>query len=95
MNDEEQRKKFAMMIADTIQGLLQESEDLTEILEKAANEGYDIFLTVFSGILIRRRDEGEEDDASPLPIKFEFTKYDKEFLQSIGIRPPDEKTESK
>ena len=92
MNDEEQRKKIAMMIADLIQELLYDSVDLTEILEEARDDGYDIFLTVFSGIMIRRRDE-EEEDAHPLPIKFEFTEFDKEFLQSIGIRPPKEKVD--
>ncbi len=91
MNDEGQRKKFAMMIADAIQELLQESDELTGILEEAADEGYDVFLTVFSGIMIRRRGEGEK--AKPLPMKFEFTELDKKFLQSVGIRPPDEKTE--
>ena len=92
MKDEEQRKRFAMIIADIIQELLQDSDDLTDILEVANEEGYDIFLTVFSGIMIRRRDEDEED-TQPLPIKFEFSEFDKEFLQSIGIRPPEEKVD--
>ncbi|MCP4404632.1 MAG: hypothetical protein GY801_45930 [bacterium] len=94
MSDEEQKQQFAIMIADIIQELLQDSDELSEILETASDEGYDIFLTVFSGIMIRRRDEDDveaEDTApGPLPIKFEFTEMDKEFLQSIGVRIPAE-----
>ena len=91
-NDEEQRKKFAIMIADVIQELLRDSEDLSAILEKANEEGYDIFLTILSGIMIRRQEESQHED-NPLPVKFEFTKFDKEFLQSIGIRIPEEDIE--
>ncbi len=95
MNEEEQRKKLALMIADVIQELLRDSDELAAILGKAQEEGYDIFLSIFSGIVIRRREEaqsagerkvrGEES----LPLKFEFTKSDKDFLQSIGIQVPD------
>ena len=95
MSDEEQKQQFAIMIADIIQDLLQDSDELTEILEAASDDGYDIFLTVFSGIMIRRRDEdevGNDEDSTPgpLPIKFEFTEMDKEFLQSIGVQIPSE-----
>lgn len=94
MNEEEQKKKFAMLIADLIQQLLRNSDELSEILEEANEEGYDIFLTVFSGIMIRDRDDGyeeeEEEQQQPLPLKFEFSRFDKEFLQSIGIRIPEE-----
>ena len=91
MSDEEQRKKLAMMIADVIQELLRDSEDLAIILEEATDEGYDIFLTIFSGIMIRRREERQQkQDDLPLPSKFEFTESDKEFLQSIGVQIPEE-----
>ncbi|GAK54946.1 hypothetical protein U27_01777 [Candidatus Vecturithrix granuli] len=88
MHDEERRKYFAMLIADIIQDLLRDSDELSEILETASKEGYDIFLTIFSGIMIRERDD--EEKSAPLPPKFEFTQFDKEFLQSIGVRLPDE-----
>ena len=61
MNDEEQRKQFAMMIADVIQELLKDSEELSAILEEANAEGYDIFLTILSGIMIRRREETDPE----------------------------------
>lgn len=87
MNDEEQRKKFAAMIADLIQELLQDSEDLSAILEEAHSEGYDVFLTIFSGIMLRRR---KEEEKKPIPAKFELTESDKEFLESIGLTIPEE-----
>lgn len=94
MSDEEQKQQFAIMIADIIQDLLQDSDELSEILETASDEGYDIFLTVFSGIMIQRRDEDDSEDEDkalgPLPIKFEFSEMDKKFLQSIGVRVPPE-----
>lgn len=91
MNEEERRKHFAMLIADIIQDLLRDSDDLSDILEEASEEGYDIFLTIFSGIIIRQREGSEKTEtSSPLPAKFEFTQFDKEFLQSIGVRLPDE-----
>ena len=93
MNDEEQRKRFAMMIADVIHQVLQESDDLTDILAEASDEGYDIFLTVFSGVMLQRRDDKKTNaktGETPLPEKFEFSQFDREFLQSIGIRPPEE-----
>ena len=94
MSDEEQKQQFAIMIADIIQELLQDSDELSEILETASDEGYDIFLTVFSGIMIQRRGEDQDDDedrkSGPLPIKFEFSEMDKKFLRSIGVRVPRE-----
>lgn len=92
MNDEEQRKQLAMMIADIIQELLRDSDELAAILEEASEEGYDVLLTIFSGILIRRREEEEDiEKDNSLPLKFELTPSDIEFLQSIGISPPEEK----
>ncbi len=91
MSDEERRKKIAMMIADIIQQLLRDSDDLSLILEEANEEGYNIFLTIFSEILIRRREgDQEEEEETSLPATFEFTQSDKEFLQSIGITIPEE-----
>jgi len=95
MSEEEQKKKLALMIADVIQQLLRDSDELADILGKAQEEGYDIFLSIFSGIVIRRREEppgegrkgAKEEDF--LPLKFEFTKSDKEFLKSIGIQVTD------
>ncbi len=85
MKKEDQRKRIAVMIANRIQEVLRESDELTELLEEARDDGYNVLLTVFSGIIVRRR-EGE--DAPPLPIKFEFTDFDKDFLHSIGIQVP-------
>ena len=96
MSDEEQKQQFAIAIADIIQDLLQDSDELSDILEAAREEGYDVLLTVFSGIMIQRRDErenAEEDEnnaPAPLPIKFEFSEMDKKFLRSIGVRVPRE-----
>ncbi len=87
MSDEEQRKKFAILIADIIQEILQDSDDLSSILEEASEEGYDVLLTVFSGVMIRRREIEEE---TPLPTTFELTESDKQFLESIGIAIPEE-----
>jgi hypothetical protein len=92
MSEDEQKKKFALMIADAIQQLLRDSDELANILEEAHEEGYDILLSIFSGIMIRRREahaagKGSQEEA--LPIRFEFTEFDKEFLKSIGIRVPD------
>lgn len=93
MSEDEHKKRLAMMIADAIQHLLRDSDELADILEEAHDEGYDIFLSIFSGIMIRRRGEHteeEEVEEEPLPMTFEFTKFDKEFLKSIGIQVPEE-----
>jgi len=95
MNEEEQKKKFGMMIADVIQQLLRNSEELSTILEKAHDEGYDVFLSIISGVVVRQREEKPSKDDhpetdEPLPITLEFTDQDKEFLHSIGIRVPDQ-----
>ena len=87
MNDEEQRRKLATIIADLIQEFIQESEDLSDVLEEAGNDGYDVFLTIMSGVMIRRRDQAEKN---PLPDTFELTQFDKEFLESIGIATSEE-----
>jgi predicted deacetylase len=93
MYDEEPKRKFAIMIADAIQQMLRNSDELTEILEEAQEEGYDVVLSIFSGIMIRRRDQADEDgeaDEQELPETFQFSDADKEFLQSIGIQVPDD-----
>jgi len=91
MSEDEQKKKLALMIADAIQQLLRDSDELAKILGKAHEEGYDIFLSILSGIVIRRRGETlrRTQEEESLPLKFEFTKSDKEFLQSIGIQIPE------
>jgi len=98
MSEDEQKKKLALMIADVIQQLLRDSDELTDLLGKAHDEGYEIFLSIFSGIVIRRRGETHSEHGAgqkrveerrALPLKFEFTKSDKEFLKSIGIQAPD------
>lgn len=95
MNEEEQRKRFAIMIADTIQQILRESDDLSGLLRQAHKEGYDVFLSIFSGVIVRRKHtDGDDDDdaemasetASSLPEVFEFTEEDRAFLKSIGIQ---------
>ena len=94
MSEDEQKKKLALMIADVIQQLLRDSDELADILGQAQEEGYDIFLSIFSGIVIRRREEAQSEGEMVekeklLPLKFEFTESDKEFLKSIGIQVPD------
>ena len=96
MSDEEQKKQFAIMIADAIQQLLRESDELAELLTWAHQEGYEVFLSIFSGIVIKRQGEdlSESSDAddqnnAPLPEKFEFTDSDRAFLKSIGIQEPE------
>ena len=94
MSEDEQKKKLALMIADVIQQLLRDSDELADILGQAQEEGYDIFLSIFSGIVIRRREEAQSEgkraeEEKLLPLKFEFTESDKEFLKSIGIQVPD------
>lgn len=96
MNEEEQKKQFAIMIADVIQQLLRESDELAELLTRAHQEGYEVFLSIFSGIVIKRQDEdpserpdADEQNSSPLPEKFEFTDSDRVFLKSIGIQVPE------
>jgi hypothetical protein len=98
MNEEEQKKQFALSIADVIQQLLRESDELAEILEYVREEGYDVFLSIFSGIVIKRHNEKRSDEADdegaqeldPLPLTFQFTEADKVFLKSIGIQAPEE-----
>lgn len=87
MNDEEQRRRIATLIVDLIQEFIQESDELSEVLEEASKEGYDVLLTIMSGVMIRRRDEAED---TPLPDKFELTQRDKEFLESIGVAVSEE-----
>jgi len=96
MHEDEQRKRLAIMIADVIQQLLRESDDLAEILRQAHQEGYDVFLSIFSGIIVRRKDSEDTEEAAdipeedqPLPEHFEFTEHDRAFLKSIGIQVPE------
>lgn len=96
MNEEERKKRLALLIADAIQQLLRESDELAEILERAHKEGYDVFLSIFSGIVIQRHGEKmldeldeRETDREALPLSTEFTKADKVFLKSIGIQVPE------
>lgn len=94
MSEDEQRKRLAGMIADTIQQLLRESNELTGLLQQANQDGYDVLLSIFSGVVVRRRhsDDSEDDEEtpqeemSPLPELFEFTNEDRAFLKSIGIQ---------
>ena len=93
MNEEEQKKEFAIMIADVIQQLLRESDELAELLTRAHQEGYEVFLSIFSGIVIKRQDkdstketETEEKGASILPEKFEFTDSVSPVHPMSGIR---------
>lgn len=89
MHDEEHRKKLAILIADIIHDLLQESDDLADVLEEAQKEGYDVFLTILSGIVIRRHDEKTSAADQETAVAFEFTESDKQFLASIGIQAPE------
>jgi hypothetical protein len=96
MNEEEQKKQFAIMIADTIQQLLRGSDELAELLTRAHQEGYEVFLSIFSGIVVKRQDEepsakpdADDQNSAPLPEKFEFTDSDRAFLKSIGIQDPE------
>ncbi|GAK50927.1 hypothetical protein U14_02169 [Candidatus Moduliflexus flocculans] len=89
MKKEEHQRRIAIMIADRVREALRDCDELSELLEEARDDGYDVLLSIISGIIVRRRgaDSAKEDD-QPLPINFEFTDADKEFLQSIGIQVP-------
>lgn len=90
MNEDEKRKELAIKIADTIQQALRESDELARLLERAQQEGYNVFLSIFSGVVVRRKHDDDTEDiheeASPLPEHFEFTEKDRAFLKSIGIQ---------
>lgn len=93
MNEDEQRKRLAIMIADTIQQILRDSDDLSGLLRHAHQEGYDVFLSIFSGVIVRRKHADDDDETgmaseetSLLPEVFEFTEDDRAFLKSIGIQ---------
>jgi hypothetical protein len=97
MNEDEKRKELAIKIADTIQHALRESDELARLLEQAQQEGYNVFLSIFSGVIVRRKptedaEEADEDiheEGLPLPEHFEFTEKDRAFLKSIGIQVPE------
>ncbi len=93
MNEDEQRKRLAIMIADAIQQILRESNELSGLLRQAHQEGYDVILSIFSGVVVRRKHSEETDDedthqkeTASLPEVFEFTEQDRAFLKSIGIQ---------
>jgi hypothetical protein len=93
MSEEEHKKRLAIVIADAIQQLLRESDELSDVLEQAQDEGYDVFLSIFSGIVVRRRNAArphaepvpaEKVEASPQELT--FTDTDRTFLHAIGIQ---------
>lgn len=89
MKKEEHQRRIAIMIADRVREALRDCDELSELLEEARDDGYDVLLSIISGIIVRRRDgDAAKDSEQPLPITFEFTDSDKEFLQSIGIQVP-------
>ena len=85
MNDENQRRRIATMVADAIREVLNESDEVQGLLREAADEGYDVLLSVVSGIMVRRSERRRDE---PLPITFEFSEFDKQFLKSVGIQVP-------
>lgn len=92
MNNEDQRRRIATMVADAIRAVLKDSDELQELLREASDDGYDVLLSVFSGIMVRRRESEHEkgEQRQPLPITFEFSDFDKQFLKSVGIQVPTE-----
>jgi hypothetical protein len=60
MEDEEIRNKIIQMITEAIQNSLKDSQELSNALELAGQEGYEIVLSVFSGILLHKRDDLQE-----------------------------------
>ncbi len=71
MEDEEIRNKIIQMITEAIQNSLRDSQELSNALELAGQEGYEIVLSVFSGILLHKRDDRpdnseEEEETSPI-----------------------------
>ncbi|HWP49416.1 MAG TPA: hypothetical protein VNM22_19820 [Candidatus Limnocylindrales bacterium] len=69
MEDEEIRNKIIQMITEAIQNSLRDSQELSNALELAGQEGYEIVLSVFSGILLHKRDDlqdkSEEEETLP------------------------------
>ena len=91
--EDEHRKELAIKIADTIQEILRDSDELSGLLQQARKEGYAVFLSIFSGVVVRRKHSEEaesppshDEETSPLPEIFEFTEEDRAFLKSIGIQ---------
>lgn len=94
MSEEERKQHLAVMVADVIQDLLRNSEELSNILNHAHAEGYNVLLSIVSGVVVRRRETASPDAApvsseEPLPLSLEFNEADKAFLHSIGIRATD------
>ena len=89
MRADDPKEKYAMILANTIQHLLRNSDELRDILKEAHEEGYEILLTIFSGIIVQERRKQQPDNPEAWPDTFEFTEFDKDFLQSIGIQVPD------
>jgi len=93
MKNDDPRKHLAQAVAETVQQLLRNSPELSSLLKEAQAQGYDVLLSVFSGIMVRQRPNQSGDQpaaAEPLPLKFEFTERDKHFLHSIGVCVPEE-----
>jgi F0F1-type ATP synthase assembly protein I len=91
--EDEHRKELAIKIADTIQEILHDSDELSNLLQQARQDGYAVFLSIFSGVVVRRKHSEEaesasfhEEESEPLPEIFEFTEEDRAFLKSIGIQ---------
>lgn len=87
MNDEEHRRRIATVITELIHEFIQDSDELADVMQEAREEGYDVLLSIMSGVIIRRRDDEKE---TPLPDTFELTEQDKEFLASIGVAASEE-----
>jgi hypothetical protein len=72
MEDEEIRNKIIQMITEAIQNSLRDSQELSNALELAGQEGYEIVLSVFSGILLHKRDDLQdksEEEEETLPVE--------------------------
>lgn len=61
MGDEEIRNRIIQMITEAIQNSLKDSTELSDALELAEQEGYEIVLSVFSGILLHKKDESQNE----------------------------------
>jgi len=49
------------MITEAIQNSLKDSPELSEALELAEQEGYEIVLSVFSGILLHKKEDSQDE----------------------------------
>jgi hypothetical protein len=62
MEDEDIRNRIIQLITEAIQNSLKDSTELSDALELAEQEGYEIVLSVFSGILLHKK--GDTPDTS-------------------------------